>query len=1740
MSKLIISPIAIDLGAKNTGVYFAHYPAGSSLDEIEKDGKVYQLEKDSYTLLMANRTAARHQRRGYDRRQMAKRLFKLIWCKHFGLEWGKDVQQAVGFLLNRRGFSFLTEEYDADVLRQFPKEAFDELPDNLKIQQNDSGYYDFAGALTEWGNEGEAKVKSLYESLNKEPKRVRARLLFISRTDKLREYCLRRKEGNTIPKEKQANLSRLSRWILEEWIKEGVHGLPGIPAENTVDLVEYLNNKSATTSGEILHSLPSESSLKQKKSELKKSNWEFEPEKFQMGKANFGEPENPDVKAHLYHLAFAIHKIHDELRSGGRHRSKYFEEVKNVLKKKDHTHDYLKKFCGDLQSGRFHGLTVDGLSNLIGHHRLGHRRVARRDLTVDGLSNLIGHISNLELKPLSKYFDDKRHRKGDYWDESRFTRLFDRWILREWRVGEKDKDKADGGKWPYPELKGHWNRRDRSIVDFWLETPPGYTIPPYQDNNNRRPPRCQSLLLNVNFLNHKYGGWREWLVELKGVESVRDYLGDYEGQLKEPKSGKGNCYFSDERAGKLRADSGRRSMAELDARVLQFIFDRVKAEDRLNLNEIYSHSKKIKQDMHKQDDQSVKAVDQAKRELDESIRNSGLPQELKIAPDYGRDDLFPESSFFHLICKYYKLRQRARDGRIFIHPEYRYTKESGYKNTGRFNDKEHLLTYCNHKPRQKRYQMLEDLAKILFTTKETIKSRMGISDEMEKDKDASKLFDTVEQFFNDIKHEGAGLKGFMEDCAKAKKDYRGALKMMIDVAYKDYEKYQNQIRENREESGQKPLPVTRLKSQAKKKLVEEWSKARSKESVEKKVDRLIRLKEKSFDFAKLLAEKIHGDIGIAEREAIIEKFDNPFSLAQIYDIAYKERHGNSKTCSVCSADNMRRMDAKFSEERRNFVAKAGRLPAMPARVIDGAVMRMARIVGGAIAEDKWKKIEKELDKERDVYIPIVTESNRFEFEPSREELVKGQRPPSKPRKGEVTKRSEETDIFSAKEERIKDAGKGICPYCGGQVFDKNGEIDHIIPRRSRYGVLNDETNLVYAHIQCNALKGNKDYGLRHLSDSYKEAQFGETDTSKISQLIIEQIGDDSGENFEFGKYRSFINLTPNQQTAFRHALFLVGDPLREKVINAIDNKNRAFVNGTQRYFAEVLANELYKLAKAKRKEKSLTFDYFGVPADGDIDSVPFVRGEIENLKDGNGNFLHPELQGHKKPKGEDKEKKRQTPPSHLIDAGVAFMIAVSKHYKDGSFKINAPYITPYCYVGEYGEERDLYGAVKVRIEEDKIRKELVRVKPNENFSSHRAFTRDTYYADHYFPVLLKNESNVVTVRVGFDWKNSAQVTANSDRNRQKLLGDLVALLPVCEGAQMLTGRQYGDLGDLFDAMKGVEKFSDQLQKNGYCRLVVNKQKLHELWMEKYNTKTGVDFNRDDFSYKNLQYRTERVAIGGPEVLLARLNETGKKANKNFTKKVDRQNIILPAKKDWENCLAAWRENEARGVPFDRFLREYFKYQTKIPHQKVRKVFSLPVLTGQGKFMVRRKSWNGSCTYQIVNDSNSRMPDNKPNVSVRLNDGLLGIRLAKWAKSSNIVKFPSKENYQDGKIINPADWYAADKSRHAFPDGIEQIWYRIDDSTAPSIAVKLAKNGNQLQPEFLEEPVCQHGSRKVDARKETKEAPAQPEKSPQDVRNEFFEKEIKPAKKGKIICYKGKAYNAVIREVFRTATIGELQ
>ena len=676
--KNFISPISIDLGAKNTGVYFAHYPEGSSLDKIEKTGKVYQLKKNSYTLLMAGRTAARHQRRGHDRRQLVKKLFKLIWEEHLKLPWNKNTQQTISFLFNRRGFTFLNEEYEPDILKQFPEHACKLLPKELKtgVEQNEKGY-DFDSALIEWSQDH--KLEKKIEAINAEPKRIKNRLFVISRINKLKEYCNQRIKQKKIEENKniKIKLSELPKWTFKEWIEK--EKIKGLPEENnkskyfknsTIDLVDYLNDQDKKKMTSILESLPNTDEEDKK---LKNSHWNFKLEKFNLEKAQFSSPDNEStqsdnssaktecLRTHLQHLAFALDKTYNELKSGSRHRSTYFKEVEDVLKCDNHSHGYLKRFCRDLHSGKFK--FKDFLN----------KETLKDNLNIEAkaLSYLISHLSNLELKPLRKYFNDKKHRKGVYWDEARLAEKFENWILREWRVNlQKDKKKAQDKQGDYEQLKNKWkklainsntssknsnnrwkelkaeweNQHKGKLIKFFLNTDPFLTIPPYQDSNNRRPPKCQTLVLNVDYLNNYYPEWHKWLDSLKALKTVKDYLGDYENQLKNLKSsGQTKTVLSHKDYSKKDKNSKfsyfgdnkyQRSQRHLKARILQFIFDRAKNTDLLQLNTIYSHAKKFRQTQSTQKEKEI-----AKNYLEKAIKESRLSESLKTDRNYHDDSV---------------------------------------------------------------------------------------------------------------------------------------------------------------------------------------------------------------------------------------------------------------------------------------------------------------------------------------------------------------------------------------------------------------------------------------------------------------------------------------------------------------------------------------------------------------------------------------------------------------------------------------------------------------------------------------------------------------------------------------------------------------------------------------------------------------------------------------------------------------------------------------------------------------------------------------------------------------------------------------------------------------------------------------------------------------------------------------------------------------------------------------------
>ncbi|QUE30581.1 type II-B CRISPR-associated RNA-guided endonuclease Cas9/Csx12 [Francisella philomiragia] len=1534
-----ILPIAIDLGAKNTGVFSAFYDKGLKLENLNnKAGKVYELSKDSYTLLMNNRTAKRHQRRGIDRKQLVKRLFRLIWNEKLNLEWDKNTQQAISFLLNRRGFSFLEEKHDASYFEKFPIEAIELLPQQLRLDKSSDEKYDLNSKIFETLEND--TFKDVFVEIENNIKQVKKNIVKANIINIIKSAIDDKVSKGKIESTKQNKfdeLKKVSSWIVEDIFDSEIFAYIDNVDNYSKNIFNYLNSLSNDQLEALRKSLATIDL-----NEYKNSVWNFNISNFNLDNEKLIEKlEAGDISAHLHHLGYALQNIKKELDEGSRHRSKYFEEVASVLLEQNHKEEYLRSFCQNLHAGKYINLNVKKLVNLI------------------------GNLSNLELKPLRKYFNDKAHTQADYWDEQKFAQTYCRWILGEWRVGSKDKDKKDGAKYSYKELCNDLKREvgttqniKSSIIEFLADLDPCRTIPPYQDNNNRKPPKCQSLILNPKFLDTKYPEWQSWLDKLKSIQSVKEYLAIFEDDLKDLKTGKGQPYFIETKSSNKQIASGQRDKKDLDARVLQFIFDRVKASDDLLLNEIYSQAKKVKQNASSEQDKQ-----KAFNNLKAVLLDSHLSNELKPEGHFDKlsdlkNDIFEQGTFLHLVCKYYKQRQRARDSRLYIMPEYRHDKKlDKYNNTGRFDDDNQLLTYCNHKPRQKRYQLLNDIAGVLQVSPNLLKDKIGSDDELQ-----------IIEWLKNFK-----VASYCKAAVDMQKQYRGTLKNVAQTAI--FKQRLEIIKKNKKASDEE------------KALVEKYKNAKALTSDENKLVKLVENIAKS-------SQKIGENLGLGDKQ--IAKFNSIYSFAQIQQIAFAERNGNANTCAVCSADNAHRMQIisalsqskcdtqtsnveastssaildktnishnkvtelvevktdntpnDFDKAQSSLGAKAQRLPAIPTRIVDGAVKKIATILARNIVDDNWHNIKQALYDKQQLHIPIITESNAFEFEPSLAEI-----------KGTKKKdRISSQELFAKKENRIKNFSKGISAYsdtilADGDYDGSKEELDHIIPRsHKKYGTLNDEANLICVTRDDNQKRGNKAVYLSDLKPNYKSKQFGTTDNSQIEKYIAEKIWDAEKQDFKFGNYRSFINLTPEEQIAFRHALFLADEnPIKQAVIKAIDNRNRTFVNGTQRYFAEVLANNIYLRAKKENLDTNkISFDYFGVPT---TDSSGRGIADIRKLYE----VIDSDIQAYAK--GD----KPQDSYSHLIDAMLAFCVAADEHKNDGSIGLEMDnqgglFPTPDKYDENTGEilswcDDDIFRKIKVadsEFGESKLaRRKAYTVETNirQEIQSRGDFKKsipykihiDSLSAERFFPLLQISEDKW---KYGFTLDNSVDIPKKDIELIQEFL---------------TKSKEYKDYTVWIVNKTQAQEF---LINIGYVGADKQQEKIAKL-LDKLSYTT---IKKEITSILAKANKTPDTVGDALDVIDELVFKTGKK-NKliNFVK----SEILLPVYNDWIKLKKAMQKADMNQNLHD-FLSMYFiTTNFKNKHQKVRKNFSLPVVSTIGTIRIRRKSWDGSDIYQVTGD-----------------------------------------------------------------------------------------------------------------------------------------------------------------------------
>lgn len=357
-----------------------------------------------------------------------------------------------------------------------------------------------------------------------------------------------------------------------------------------------------------------------------------------------------------------------------------------------------------------------------------------------------------------------------------------------------------------------------------------------------------------------------------------------------------------------------------------------------------------------------------------------------------------------------------------------------------------------------------------------------------------------------------------------------------------------------------------------------------------------------------------------------ERFNNHFSMAQLYTIIETKRNGFNSTCKWCTAENQWRSktSVEINQETGEIFknANAQRLPADTQRPFSGKIERYIDKLGYEIAKIKAKEIENIQDYE--IKLQIILEQNAFEYEESiRSAKIKNANTKAKKSLEESTKRY--TKSLDDKTKRIKDFSNGICSYCG-ESLGEDGEIDHILPRSHTLKfydtVFNSEGNLLYVHQKCNQAKKENIYKLSDIK-------------APITQEEIEKIIKPIAKN----SYKTFTALEAEQQKAFKYALFLDNNSeAYQKVVGWLQTDQSSRVNGTQKYLAKKIQEKLKMILPNKK------FDFEFILADAN---------DVHNLRE----KYAKENKLLKKPEN-------QPPSSHTIDAIMAFLSIYPKIAKD--------------------------------------------------------------------------------------------------------------------------------------------------------------------------------------------------------------------------------------------------------------------------------------------------------------------------------------------------------------------------------------------------------------------------------------------------------------------------------------------
>lgn len=1018
--------------------------------------------------------------------------------------------------------------------------------------------------------------------------------------------------------------------------------------------------------------------------------------------------------------------------------------------------------------------------------------------STDNLWRIIGNISNLQERAVRWYFNDAKFEQGqEQLDASKLRNVLIRALKY---LRSNDKEWSASQKQIIQSLESSDNE-----LDVLAGLDPDRTIPPYEDQNNRRPPEDQTLYLNPKALSSEYGDkWKSWANKFAAAYPL---LTEDLSEILENTDRKSRI--------KIRSDV----LPDSDYRlsyILQRALDRSIALDECSI-----------------------------RRTAEDFENGVVIKNEKLEEVLSGHQL---EEFLEFANRYYQETAKAKNGLWF--PE------------------NALLERADLHPPMKN--------KILHVI---VGQALGIS--------PTKGTEFIDKIWNSKVKGRSTVRSICYAIENERKTYGPYFS-------EDYKFVKTALKEDKTEK-----------------------------ELSKKFAAVIKVLKMVHEVVPFIGKELQLS------DEAQSKFDNPYSLAQLYNLIETERNGFSKVSLAAHLENAWRMTMTDGS------AQCCRLPADCVRPFDGFIRK-------AIDRNSWevaKRIAEEVKKSVDftngtVKIPVAVEANSFNFTASLTDLKYIQLKEQKLKKKlEDIQRNEENQEkrWLSKEERIRSDSHGICAYTG-HPLDDVGEIDHIIPRsltlKKSESIYNSEVNLIFVSAQGNQEKKNNIYLLSNLAKNYLTAVFGTSDLSQITNEIESTVLQLKAA----GRLGYFDLLSEKERACARHALFLNSDSeARRAVVDVLGSRRKASVNGTQAWFVRSIFSKVRQALAAWTQEtgNELIFDAISVPA---VDSSDMRKRFAE---------YRPEF---RKPKV-------QSVASHSIDAMCIYLAACSDPFKTKRMGSQLASYEPINF------DNLFTGSCQV------VQNTPRSFSDKTNIANSPIF-KETIYAERFLDIIVSRGE----IFLGYPANSPFERTPNRiSIGGKEPFSILRVLEPYLNNAP-----------------------SDEKEKQTIYK--VNKNKAFKLLSKVAGSKFTAEEDKAAKILEALHFVTVKqdVAATVSDLVKSKI-ELSKDSIENLAKqkgclkKVEysskefkfKGSLIIPAAVEWGKVLwNVFKENTAEELKDENVLRKALEaawpssFGTRNLHSKAKRVFSLPVVATQsGAVRIRRKTAFGDFVYQSQDTNN---------------------------------------------------------------------------------------------------------------------------------------------------------------------------